>query len=173
MTILEAYSLIKHIDGSVSQPCPFVLDTQGNPTTVVNPEFQTWRINDKVLLSLINSSLAPQVFSLVVGITNAQELWNTLYQIFASTSRANILNLKLELQSLKKGNETVNGFLQKIKIARDKLLTVGVVIDNEELLCIVLRGLPKEFAHFCCAIRTRSDPISYEQLSMLDRKSVV
>ena len=43
------------------------------------------------------------------------------------TSRANILNLKLE---------TVNGFLQKIKIARDKLLAV----------CIVLRGLPKEFA---------------------------
>ena len=23
MTILEAYSLIEHIDGSVSQPCPF------------------------------------------------------------------------------------------------------------------------------------------------------
>ena len=90
-----------------------------------------------------------------------------MYQIFASTSRANILNLKLELQSLKKGNETVNGFLQKIKIARDKLLTVGVVVDNEELLCIVLRGLPKEFAHFCSAICTSSDPISYEQLSML------
>ena len=73
----------------------------------------------------------------------------------------------MELQSLKKGNEIVNGFLQKIKIARDKLLTVGVVVDNEELLCIVLRGLPKEFAHFCAAIRTSSDPISYEQLSML------
>ena len=81
--------------------------------------------------------------------------------------RANILNLKLELQSLKKGNESVNGFLQKIKIARDKLLAVGVVVDNEELICIVLRGLPKDFAHFCSAIRTRNDPISYEQLSIM------
>ena len=86
---------------------------------------------------------------------------------FTSISRANILNLKLELQSLKKGNEFVNGFLQKIKIARDKLLAVGVVVDNEELICIVLRGLPKEFAHFCSAICTRSDLISYEQLSIM------
>ena len=62
-------------------------------------------------------------------------MWNTLDQRFTSTSRANILNLKLELQSIKKGIETVNGFLQKIKIARNKLLAVGFVVDNEELIC--------------------------------------
>ena len=57
------------------------------------------------------------------------------------------MNLKLELQRLKKGSDTVNDFLQKIKIARDKLLVVGVVVDNEELLSIVFQGLAKEFAH--------------------------
>ena len=77
------------------------------------------------------------------------------------------MNLKLELQSLKKGNDFVNNFLQKIKIARDKLLAVGVVVDNEELICIVLRGFPREFAHFCSAIRTKSDPITYEQLAIM------
>ena len=41
----------------------------------------------------------------------------------------------------------MNDFLQKIKIARDKLLVVGVVVDNEELLSIVFQGLAKEFAH--------------------------
>ena len=61
----------------------------------------------------------------------------------------------------------MNVFLQNIKIARDKLLALGVVVDNEELLYIVLRGLPKEFAQFCSAIRTRSDPITYEQLSIM------
>ena len=119
------------------------------------------------MLSLINFTLTSQVFSLVVGITTSREVWNTLEQRFTSTSRANILNLKLELQSLKKGSDSVNGFLQKIKIAWDKLLAVGVVVDNEELISIVLRGLPKEFAHFCFAIRTKSDSITYEQLSIM------
>ena len=100
---------------------------------------------------MINSTLTPQVLSLVVGITNSREVWNTLEQRFTSTSRANILNLKLEFQGLKKGNESVNSFLQKIKVARDKFLSVGVIVDNEELI-FVLKGLPREFAHFYSAI---------------------
>ena len=115
-------------------------------------EFQAWKIKDKTLLSLINSTLTPKVFSLVMGITSLREVWNTLEQRFTSTSRANILNLKLELKSLKKANDSVNGFLQKIKITRDMLLVVGVIVDNEELICIVLRGLPREYAHLCSAI---------------------
>ena len=67
ITILEAYSLIEHIDGTASKPPPFVLDSVGNSTLVENPEFQTWKIKDKALLSLINSTLTPEVFSLVVG----------------------------------------------------------------------------------------------------------
>ena len=139
VTLLEAYSSIEHIDGTAQRPLPFVLDSSGNPTAVVNLEFQTWKIKDKALLSLINSTLTPQVFSLAVGITSSREVSNTLEKRYTSTSRANILNLKLELQSLKKGNDSMNGFLQKIKIARDKLLAVGVIVDNEELICIVLR----------------------------------
>ena len=133
----------------------------------MNPEFQTWKVKDKALLSLINSTLTPQVFSLVVGNTTSREVWNTLEWRSTSTSRANILNLKLELQSLKKGLDSVNNFLQKIKIAHDKLLAVGVVVDNEELIYIVLRGLPKDFAHLCSTIRTRGEPITYEHLSIM------
>ena len=107
------------------------------------------------------------MFSLVVGMTTSREVWNTLKQRSTSTSRENILNLKLELQSLKKGSDSINGFLQKIKIAQDKLLPVGVIVDNEELICIVLHGWPKEFAHFCSTIYTKSDPITYEHLSIM------
>ena len=138
ITIIEAYSFIEHIDGSTSQPIQYLLDAQGNLTSNVNLEFLTLRIKDKALLSLINSTLTPQVFTLVVGTTTSREVWNTLEQRFTSTLRANILNLKLELQSLKKGSDSVNTFLQKIKIARDKLLAVVVIVDNEELICIVL-----------------------------------
>ena len=39
ITILEACSLVEHIDGSTSQPGQFLLDAQGHLTTNVNPEF--------------------------------------------------------------------------------------------------------------------------------------
>ena len=78
ITILEAYSLIEHIDGLSAQPCQCLLDAQGSLTTNVNLDFLTWRIKDKALLSLINSILTPQAFSLVVGMTTSREVWNTL-----------------------------------------------------------------------------------------------
>ena len=77
LTILEAYSLVEHIDSTAPKPSPFVLDASGNTTSVVNPHFQSWRIRDKALLSLINSTLTPLVFSLLVGVISSRELWNT------------------------------------------------------------------------------------------------
>uniref|UniRef100_A0A2N9I2X8 Reverse transcriptase Ty1/copia-type domain-containing protein n=1 Tax=Fagus sylvatica TaxID=28930 RepID=A0A2N9I2X8_FAGSY len=93
---------------------------------------------------------------MVVGKSSSQEVWNTLEERFTSTARSNVLNLKLELQSIKKaGNETVSSYLQRIKTVRDKLSAVGVHSDHEELTHVILKGLPKEFAPFASAIRTQ------------------
>ncbi|KAL0009480.1 hypothetical protein SO802_010982 [Lithocarpus litseifolius] len=65
------------------------------------------------------------------------------------------MNLKGELHNLKKGADSVDLYLQKIKVVRDKLLAVGVIVDDEELLHIATKGLPKEYNAFRSAIRTR------------------
>ena len=55
-------------------------------------------------------------------------------------------------------------------------MAISVVMDNEELICIVLKGLPREFAYFCSTIRTRSDLITYEQLDIMlqsEEKAIV
>ena len=104
---------------------------------------------------------------MVVGQNSAQAVWKTLEQRFTSTSRANVLNLKIELHNLKKGGESISSYLQKVKNTRDKLVAVGILIDNEELLHIILKGLPREYGPFCSAIRTRNEPVSFEEIMVL------
>ena len=54
---------------------------------------------------------------------------------------------------------------------RDKLLSVGVIIDDEKLLYITIKGLPKEYNAFRSGIRTKSTQLSFEELStMLNAK---
>ena len=77
------------------------------------------------------------------------------------------MNLKSELHNLKKGSDTVDVYLQKIKVVRDKLLTVGVIVDDEELLYIAIKGLPKEYNAFSSAIRTRSTQFGFDELSTM------
>nr|POE77138.1 hypothetical protein CFP56_65335 [Quercus suber] len=47
------------------------------------------------------------------------------------------------------------------------ILAVGVIVDDEELLHIAIKGLPKEFNAFRSAIRTRSTQLSFDELSTL------
>lgn len=114
----------------------------------------------------MSSTLTP-ILALTVGCTSAMEVWKVLENRFSSISRSHILNLKGELHNLKKGTDFVNLYLQKNKVVRDKLLTVGVIIDDEELLHIAIKGLPREYNAFRSAIRVRSTKLSFDELSTM------
>ena len=159
--------MIDFVDGTVPSPTRFLTNAEGILTTTVNLDFQLLYTRDQAFLTLINSTLSPSVLSMVVGHNSTQEVWKTLEQRFTSTSRANILNLKIELHNLKKGSESISSYLQKVKNTRDKLIAVDTLIDNEELLHIILKGLPREYGPFCSAIRTRNEPVSFEEIMVL------
>ena len=163
--LLDAYSVIEHLDGSIPQPMHFLTSDAGVQS--VNPAFLAWKKKDKAILTLLYSTLTSPVLAMVIGLSTSEEVWNTLEERFTSTARANVLHLKLELQSIRKGNESMSSYLQRIKTTRDRLSAVGVLIDNEELLHTILKGLPKEYAPFASAIRTRDGILSLERLSVL------
>uniref|UniRef100_A0A2N9ET27 Uncharacterized protein n=1 Tax=Fagus sylvatica TaxID=28930 RepID=A0A2N9ET27_FAGSY len=166
-SILKAYSMIDFVNGTVPSPTQFLTNAEGALTTAVNLEFQLWNTKDQALLTLINSTLSPSVLSMVVGHNSAQGVWKTLEHRFISTSRANLLNLKIKLHNLKKSSESISSYLQKVKNTRDKLNAVGTLIDNEELLHIILKRLPREYGPFCSAIRTRNEPVTFEEIMVL------
>uniref|UniRef100_A0A2N9EW64 Uncharacterized protein n=1 Tax=Fagus sylvatica TaxID=28930 RepID=A0A2N9EW64_FAGSY len=73
----------------------------------------------------------------------------------------------MDLHGLMKNNDPVDVFLQRVKESRDKLEAVDVHISDEEILHVVLKGLPTEFHSIRSAIRTRNDPISFNELRVL------
>ncbi|GAB2303132.1 hypothetical protein Dimus_038280 [Dionaea muscipula] len=83
----------------------------------------------------------------VVGSRTSAELWLNLQAKFAAPDRQNILELKENLAQIKKGDDSIELFLEKIKTARDALTTVGATVDDEDLILTVLRGLPAEYGH--------------------------
>ena len=165
--ILETYSLYELLEEPQLAPQKFLKDLSGVYTTIVNPEYTLWRSKEKALLTFISSTLSPSILSLTIGCTSALEVWKVLENRFSSISRSHVMNLKGKLHNLKKGTESVDAYLRKIKVVRDKLLAVGVILDDEELLHITLKGLPKEYNAFVSGIRTRSTPLSFGELSTM------
>ena len=72
------------------------------------------------------------------------------------------MSLKAELDRVKKNNDSITVYLDRVTEIRDKLGSVGVLIDDEELLHVVLKGLPQEYDAFCSAMRTQERTVSCE-----------
>jgi hypothetical protein len=165
--ILEAYSLLEYVEGYNTCPPRFLVDELGAVTTQVNSVYSQWQARDKALMSLISATLSPSAHSLIIGQSSAYGMWNVLLKRYTSVSRSNILNLKKQLHDVKKNTDTVPQYLQRIKETRDKLAAVGTLIDDEDLLHIVLKGLPSEYESFSTAMLTKSEPVSFEELHVL------
>ena len=69
-------------------------------------------------------------------------MWEVLERRYTSLSRTHVLSLKGVLDRIQKKNESMSVFLDRVKEIRDKLSVVGVEVDEEELLHVVLKGLP-------------------------------
>jgi hypothetical protein len=61
-----------------------------------------------------------------MGQTTASGIWKVIINRYTSISRSSIVNLKRELNGIKKNSDSVTQYLQKIKEARDQLISVGV-----------------------------------------------
>ncbi|KAA8546566.1 hypothetical protein F0562_002695 [Nyssa sinensis] len=66
-------------------------------------------------------------------------------------------------ESISKGNNSIDSYIQKIKEIKDKLHFVLEKIEDEDLLICTLNGLPQNYDAFATSIRNRSDPITLEE----------
>uniref|UniRef100_A0A5B7BD59 Retrotransposon Copia-like N-terminal domain-containing protein n=1 Tax=Davidia involucrata TaxID=16924 RepID=A0A5B7BD59_DAVIN len=168
-SVLRAHNLLGFVDGTHSCPAKFLCDERGIHTTEENPSYNAWITQDQALMAVINATLTPTALSSVIGYKTSRDVWLALERHFSSTSRSNILQLKANLQSLTKGKDTIDQYIQKVKAARDSLAEVSVHIDDEDLLIYTLNGLPSEFNAFRTAIRTRAQPLTLEEMHVLLR----
>ncbi|KAL6219452.1 hypothetical protein ACLB2K_007211 [Fragaria x ananassa] len=63
--------------------------------------------------------------------------------------------LKTDVQTIKKGADSIGKYLLKIKHARDQLNSVGVTMSDEDIIVVTLNGLSDEYAMIKTVIRAR------------------
>lgn len=153
--LLDGNGIFGFLDGSI--PCSDKPELDSDAYTV-------WRIHDKALMTLITATLSTAVLSCVIGCKSSQEMWTSLRERFANMSRSSIVQMKIDLQNIRKGPESIDVYLQMIKDARDHLAAVGVVMSDEEIAIVALRGLPPEYNTIKSIIHGRETLVSLKEL---------
>jgi len=93
LTILIGYDLMKYLDGTLQ--CPPTPDAHSSTSVVALHAY--WNRQDQSLLHAIFASVSEAVMSLISITTTSRDAWQHLAHLFASKSRARIMQLKEDL----------------------------------------------------------------------------
>lgn len=143
--LLLSHDLMGFVDGTNEYPEKFLCDKENKKTTTSNPAYIEWNKQDQNLLSWLRATLSEHVLSQVVGLRTSRAVWTTIEQRFASLSRTHTIELKRQLQNLKKGNLSISDYMLKHKNIIDELSTIGHFINESDQVTHILDGIPEEY----------------------------
>ena len=121
------------ITGIKSAPEESILlaGVDGSTQRIENLEYQIWRSQDQILLSWLLSTLSEGILSLVINCESSFSVWKTLKKKFGVQSEARVLQLKYELNTLKKESLSIEDYCVKMKAITDKLASAGSSITEK------------------------------------------
>lgn len=167
---LRGYELEGYILGTSVCPPQLVNNTVGGPIPdeprQLNLGYGMWRRTDQLILSWLLNSISESMFGHVVHCPSSLDLWNTLAQIYTS-SKARILQLRSQLQSLKKGNLSVHEYILKMKQIVDGLSSAGQLLSDDDLVLYILGGLGLEYESVVVNLTSRQDKITMQEVQFM------
>ncbi|KAJ4793674.1 hypothetical protein LUZ62_044920 [Rhynchospora pubera] len=166
LPIIHGYNFTKFLNSP--PPNPTSVNSDGR--VEYNQEYLFWNRQDQLILGWLRSSLVEAIQAQVVSCTSTSSLWSTLHHQFASNSRAKLIDLKRQLQTIRKEGSSCTEFLQRIRKIADELAFVGAPISDDDLVLTTLNGLGSDFNSFVAATTATS---RHEVLSFADLQGLL
>lgn len=91
----------------------------------------------------------------------------TLEHLASGNSRAHLLQLRYQLQSVEKGSISINDYILKMRSIADNLTAAGHVISDEDLILYILRGLGSKYDPVVVNLTSRYEAISLSEVQFL------
>ncbi|CAI9099440.1 OLC1v1036266C1 [Oldenlandia corymbosa var. corymbosa] len=113
VVVLEIYDLHHHLDYSIPVPSSSISDSSDKP--IPNRAYLTWHRLDRLIPTWINATINTGLLPLLYDASSAAEAWSTLKSHFLQQTTARELQLKLQLQTLKKGDLCIDSYMTKIQ----------------------------------------------------------
>ena len=108
LPVLVAYDLMDLLDQDPPPLCYTDKDDKVCPNQVYKTSFK----NDKILLSIIKSSLSKSCLPILVAKSMAEEAWMAINRNFSAKSRSRVMELQTKLHDLKNGSLSIENMFK-------------------------------------------------------------
>ncbi|KAK6120608.1 hypothetical protein DH2020_045641 [Rehmannia glutinosa] len=166
---IRGYGLEGYLTGLCPMPDEFTPCASATEAPKTNPSYLQWNRQDQLLASWLLSALSESILITTVGLNTSKEIWDCLKTTFANQNQAKVMQYRLHLQTLKKGNLQMKDYLNKIKSCCDLLGSAGEPVSQKDQVMYVLSGLGPEYNSVMVSATSRLEPWSLSELHALLR----
>ncbi|KAK9083599.1 hypothetical protein Scep_030070 [Stephania cephalantha] len=128
---------------------------------------EIWVRTDHLLMVWFVTNISDSVIGNVADCKSSFEIWSVLESLFAQASMARALQLKQQLNTLKKVSIKISEFVLKIKSVGSELKSIGQVITDSDLIQSVLNGLGHEFDPVVVLVSSQQSTMSLQDAQYL------
>ena len=127
-----------------------------------------WNQEARKVLHWLSISIKDTMIGHVQDVVSPKKAWDSLMKLFASNTRAKKIQLKIELNTVERKNQSINEYTLKIKNICENLASINAPVDDDDKIEVCLCGLGPQYKLFATSIRTRENLPNFADLvSML------
>ncbi|KAK2447644.1 hypothetical protein QL285_006983 [Trifolium repens] len=128
-----------------TKSCPEEFTTSSDSSKIINPAFEEWQANDQRLLGWMLNSMTTEIATQLLHCETSKQLWDEAQSLAGAHTRSQIIYLKSEFHSIRKGEMKMEDYLIKMKNLADKLKLAGNPISTSDMIIQTLNGLDSEY----------------------------
>eukprot|EP00253_Pinus_taeda_P002214 PITA_02214 len=123
-----------------------------------------WEKREGKARKLLKMSVKDCIIPHIRECKSASEIWGILKDMYEIRNTKRFLFLKSKILSLKmKENETVATFIARIKDMKNKLLDIGDIVVDTDLVTITMNGVSDDYQMFITRINEREKIPEFEE----------
>ncbi|CAB0006643.1 unnamed protein product, partial [Nesidiocoris tenuis] len=155
--VLVKNDAIGYVNGKIPKP-----DEKANPQ-----ELADWEVGDMKAKADLILAISASELSQITGCETSREVWLKLQSTYQSKGAARKATLLKHLLNTRMNDEDdVRGHMTDFFDTVERLKTMEVEIHQDLLAVMLLNSLPDSYENFKCAIETRDDFPSVDQLKI-------
>ncbi|KAH9753212.1 retrovirus-related pol polyprotein from transposon RE1 [Citrus sinensis] len=115
--------------------------TDGSGENVENPAYVNWRALDQTLLGWLLSTISEGILNSILSYDTSFDVWKAIEKQFGVQSEVKIMQLRYEMNILRKDSMNIEEYCAKMKLLANKLACAGDIITEKDMLMRILNGL--------------------------------
>ena len=135
-----------------------------NSTAAELKTLKDWNQGARKVTYWLSVSIQDTMIGHIQDATSPKEAWDRLLSFDTTNTKARKLQLKNELNTVKKENLSINDYTLKIKSICESIASIGVIVEDDDKVEVCLCGLTPAYKQFKTSIQTRENIPTFTNL---------